>query len=72
MEKREHHQPVSGVNECSHGEQSGGSLKKVKIEQLCDLAILLLGIYPEETLIQRDTCSPMFMVALFTMAKTWK
>ena len=47
-------------------------LKKVKIERLCHLAILLLGIYPEKTLIQRDTCTPVLTVALFTIAKTWK
>ena len=32
----------------------------------------LLGIYPDKTLIQKDTHTPMFIVALFTMAKTWK
>ena len=28
--------------------------------------------YPEKTIIQKDTCTPMFIVALFTIAKTWK
>ena len=37
-----------------------------------DPAIPLLGIYPEKTLIQKDTCTPMFIAALFTIAKTWK
>ena len=32
----------------------------------------LLGIYPEKTLIQKDTCAPMFIAPLFTVAKTWK
>ena len=32
----------------------------------------LLGIYPEETKIERDTCIPMFIAALFTIARTWK
>ena len=32
----------------------------------------LLGIYPDKTLIQKDTCTPMFIAALFTIAKTWK
>ena len=32
----------------------------------------LLGIYPEKTTFQKDTCIPMFIAALFTMAKTWK
>ena len=37
-----------------------------------DLAIPLWGIYPEKTIIGKDTCTPVFMVALFKMAKTWK
>ena len=38
----------------------------------CDPAIPLLGIYPEKTIIQKDTCTPMFIAALFTIARTWK
>ena len=34
--------------------------------------IPLLGIYPEETTIEKDTCTPMFTAALFTIARTWK
>ena len=34
--------------------------------------IPLLGIYPEKTTTRRDTCTPMFIAALFTIAKTWK
>ena len=37
-----------------------------------DLAVPLLGIYPEKNMIQKDTCTPVFIVALFTIAKTWK
>ena len=48
------------------------SLRKLKIELPCDPAISLLGIYPDKTLIQKDTCTPMFRAALFTIAKTWK
>ena len=36
------------------------------------LAIPLLGIYPEETKIEKDTCIPLFTAALFTIARTWK
>ena len=36
------------------------------------LAIPLLGMYLEKTIIQKDTCTPMFIAALFTIAKTWK
>ena len=37
-----------------------------------DPAIPLLGIYLDKTIIQKDTFSPMFIAALFTIAKTWK
>ena len=47
-------------------------LKKLKIELPYDPAIPLLGIYLEKTLIQKDTCIPMFVAALFPIAKTWK
>ena len=47
-------------------------LKKLKTELPYDPAISLLGIYPEKTIIQKDTCNPMFIAALFTMAKIWK
>ena len=32
----------------------------------------ILGIYPEETIIEKDTCTPMFTAALFIIARTWK
>ena len=35
-------------------------------------AIPLLGMYTAETTIERDTCTPMFIAALFTIARTWK
>lgn len=47
-------------------------LKKLKIELSYDLAIPLLGIRLEKTLIQNDTCAPMFTAALFTTDNTWK
>ena len=47
-------------------------LKKLKIELPYDPAIPLLGIYPEKIIIQKDTCTPVFIAALFTIAKTWK
>ena len=46
-------------------------LKKLKIELPYDPAIQLLGIYPDKTIIQKDTCIPTF-IALFTIAKTWE
>ena len=47
-------------------------LKKLKIELPYDSAIPLLGIYPEETIIQKDTCTPVFTAALFTIDRSWK
>ena len=47
-------------------------LKKWKIELPYDPAIPLLGIYPEKTIIQKDTCTPVFITALFTIGRTWK
>ena len=47
-------------------------LKKLEIELPCDPAIPLLGIYTEETRSERDTCTPMFIAALFIIARTWK
>ena len=52
--------------------QYGGSLKKLKIELLYDPAIPLLGIYPEKTIIQKESCTTMFIAVLFTIARTWK
>ena len=47
-------------------------LRKLKIELPYDPSILLLDIYPDKTLIQKDTWTPMFIETLFTIAKTWK
>ena len=49
-------------------------LKKLKIELPYDSAIVLLGVYPKDTkiVIQRGTCTPMFVAALFIIAKIWK
>ena len=46
--------------------------RKLKIELPFDPAIPLLGIYPEKTTTHKDTRTPMFIAALFTIAKTWK
>ena len=47
-------------------------LRKLGIKLSQDPAIPLLGIYPEETKIERDTCIPLFIAALFKIARTWK
>ena len=47
-------------------------LKILKIELPYDPAIPLLGIYPQKTIIQKDTCTPMFITMLFTIARSWK
>ena len=47
-------------------------LKKLEIALPYDPAIPLLGIHTEETRSERDTCTPMFIAALFVIARTWK
>ena len=47
-------------------------LKKLKIELPYDTAIPLLGIYPEKTIIQQESCTTLFTATLFTVARTWK
>ena len=47
-------------------------LKKLGIKPPYDPAIPLLGIYPEETKVEKDPCIPLFTAALFTIARTWK
>ena len=46
-------------------------LKKLGIKLQHDPEIPLLGIYSEKTIIEKDTCTPMFIAALFTIARTW-
>ena len=47
-------------------------LKKLGIKPPYDPAIPLLGIHPEETRVEKDTCISLFISALFTIARTWK
>ena len=46
--------------------------RKLYIEPPYDPAIPLLGIYPDKTFLKKDKCTHMFIVALFTIAKTWR
>ena len=46
-------------------------LRKLRIELPYDPAIPLLGIHLGKTIIQKDTCTPMFIAALFPIAKIW-
>ena len=73
MEKREPSCTVGGnINWYSHyGRRYGDSLKKTRNKTTYDPAIPLLGIYTEETKIEKDTCTPMFIAALFTIARIW-
>ena len=45
-------------------------LKKLKLELPYDPAIPLLGIYPGKTIIRKESCTTMFIAALFTVART--
>ena len=47
-------------------------LKKLGIKPPYDPAIPVLGIHPEEIKTENNTCTPMFIAALFTTARTWK
>ena len=47
-------------------------LQKLKVELLYDPVIPVLGIYLDRTLIRKDTCTPVFTAALFTITRTWK
>ena len=47
-------------------------LKKLEIELPYNQTIPLLGIYTKETKSERNTCTPMFISALFTIARAWK
>ena len=55
-----------------YGEQYGSSLKILKIELPNDTAISHLGLYPEKTITWKDSCTLIFIAALFTIARTWK
>ena len=46
--------------------------KKLEIELSYNPAIPLLGTHTKETRMERDTCTPMFIAALFIIARTWK
>ena len=63
VEKGEPSYTVGGnVNWYSHyGKTVWRSLRKLKIELIYDPAIPLLGIYPEKTIIQKETCTPIFI-----------
>ena len=75
-EGAENREPSCTVGEivswCSRYGKQYGFLKKLKIELPHDSAIPLLGTYPDKTLIQKDTCTPMLTAPLFTTAKAWK
>ena len=47
-------------------------LKKLRIKPTYDPAIPLVGMYPEETRVEKDTCILLLIAALFTIARTWK
>ena len=48
------------------------NLEKISRNKTYDPPIPLLGMYPEETKIENDTCIPLFTAALFTTARTWE
>ena len=67
MEKKE---PSYTLDENVHSGSVWRFFKKLQIKLPCDPAIPLLGICPEKTIIQKESCIPMFIAALFIIAKT--
>ena len=74
MEKREPPNSVGGNVKIGTAtmENSMEVPQKLKTELSYDPAITLLSIYLDNTVIQKDTCIPMFITTLFTITKTWK
>ena len=73
MEKREVSYTVSkNVSYAATMERVWRFLRKLKLELLYDPAVPLLGIRPDKTTIQKHTFTPLFIAALFTIAKPWK
>ena len=60
------------VNWYSHCGRQYGDSSKDGAELPCGPAIPLLGIHIKETRIERDICTPIFIIPLFTTARTWK
>ena len=74
VEKGEHSSIFGGIASLYNhsGNQSGGSSRKLDIVLREDPAIPLLGIYPEDfPTVKKDTCSTMFIAALFVIARSW-
>ena len=72
MEKRELSYTVSRNVSMENNKEAPQKNKNIKIELPYDPAIPLMGIYPDKTLIQKDTCTPMFIAAVFTITKRWE
>ena len=53
-------------------EDSVGNSQKIKMNLPCDPVMSFLGIDPKDSVDYKDTCTSMFVVALFTVAKRWK
>ena len=58
--------------ECKLVQPLAWFFRKLNIELPCDPAMPLMGIYLDKTSTQKDSCTPMFTAALFTIADTWK
>ena len=70
MEKRESSGTVGGIQPLCG--TAWRFLKKLRLKLSYDPEIPLLHIYPKKTIIQKDTHTPMFTEAPFTIARTWK
>ena len=61
---------LTGATTVENSKEIPHKSKKTKLP--FDPGIPLLGVYPEKTMTQKDTCTPVFIAALHTIAETWK
>jgi hypothetical protein len=72
VEKEEHSSIAGGIESWYNHSGNQQFLRKLDIELPEDPAIPLLSIYPKDSLLyNKDTCSIMFIAALFTIARSW-
>ena len=63
---------VGNVNWYNHYGKQYGSNSKLNMELPYDPATPLLSTYLDKTFLEKDSCTPTFIVAIFTIVKTWK
>ena len=72
MQKNQFYKGTLQRYNLTSGNKKKSHINNLKIELPYDPTIQLLGIYPENSIIQKESCTTMFIAALFTIARTWK